>query len=258
MIHLEDRGDVALITIDRPDRRNALDMPSLDELLDVHRRVDGARVVVLTGAGGHFCAGADLKAMAAGEDAVHLDLPPAPGPLGVSREVLGKPVVAAVEGAAVAGGLELALWCDLRVAAEDATFGVYSRRFGVPLVDLGTVRLPRLIGHSHAMDMILTGRGVSAQEALMMGLANRVVPTGQALNAAVAMATQIAAYPQTCLRADRRMAIEQWDLDNERWHLREYLLGRNVLMSGEVADGVRRFASGQGRHGTSVPPRHGA
>ena len=167
-------------------------------------------MAVLTGAGGTFCAGADLKAIAAGEQRRLTE--DAPAPLGPTRLLLSKPVLAAVEGHAVAGGLELALWCDLRVAAEDAVFGVFCRRFGVPLLDLGTVRLPRLIGHSHAMDLILTGRGVSGEEALRMGLVNRLVPKGQALEAAVQLAHELANFPQRCLRSDRLSAYEQWSL----------------------------------------------
>jgi enoyl-CoA hydratase len=162
---------------------------------------------------------------------------------------LSKPVIAAVEGYAVAGGLELALWADLRVAAESAVFGVFCRRFGVPLIDLGAVRLPRLVGHSHAMDMILTGRPVDAQEAKLMGLANRVVPDGHARAAAVELARTIAAFPQMTMRSDRQVAIEQWDLDDERWHQREFLLGRNVLLTGEAYEGAARFVQGAGRHG---------
>jgi enoyl-CoA hydratase len=158
-------------------------------------------------------------------------------------------VIAAVEGYAVAGGLELAVWADMRVASTSAVFGVFCRRFGVPLIDLGAVRLPRLVGHSHAMDMILTGRPVDAEEAQMMGLANRVVPDGHARTAAVELARTIAAFPQKTMRSDRQVAIEQWDLDDERWHMREFMLGRNVLMSGEAQEGAVRFESGAGRHG---------
>ena len=169
--------------------------------------------------------------------------------MGPTRLRLTKPVIAAIEGHAVAGGLELALWCDLRVAADDATFGVYCRRFGVPLVDLGTIRLPRLIGHSHALDLILTGRGVSGEEALRMGLANRIVESGQALNAAIELAQQLAAFPQNCLRSDRLSAYEQWDLTWDEAMRNELQGGKEVLASDETLEGAQRFTSGQGRHG---------
>jgi enoyl-CoA hydratase len=172
-------------------------------------------------------------------------------PLGVSRMRLNKPVIAAVEGHAVAGGLELALWCDLRVAAEDAVFGVYCRRWGVPLVDGGTIRLPRLIGQSHALDLILTGRGVSGQEALMMGLANRIVPKGKALEAALALAADLARFPQGCLRSDRLSAYEQWDMNMDAALRNETRRGMQVLRSGETLEGARRFAAGHGRHGSA-------
>src|SRR5512143_1162032 len=204
-VRYETDGAIATVTIDRPQVRNAVDGPTRIELADAFRRFDAddaLAVAVLTGANGTFCAGADLKGVAEGGG--NRVTEEGDGPMGPSRMLLSKPVIAAVEGFAVAGGLELALWCDLRVAAEDAVFGVYCRRWGVPLIDGGTIRLPRLIGHSHAMDLILTGRGVSGEEAQRMGLANRLVPPGQARDAAVALAQELAALPQTCLRSDRR------------------------------------------------------
>ena len=241
---------VAVITIDRPDVRNAVDGPTAALLAAAFRRVeddDDLTVAVLTGAGGTFCAGADLKAIADGRgNRVEIE---GDGPMGPSRMLLDKPVIAAVEGHAVAGGLELAVWCDLRVAATDATFGVYCRRWGVPLVDGGTIRLPRLIGHSHALDLILTGRGVSGEEAHRMGLANRLAEPGQALTGALALATELAALPQICLRNDRRSSYEQWGLGLDDALRRETELGLETLRSGESLDGATRFASGAGRHG---------
>jgi enoyl-CoA hydratase len=248
---LTDRDqDVLIVTINRPEVRNAVDIPTAEALLGTfqeYEREDRARVAVLTGAGGTFCAGADLKAIAAGQRRRLVE--DGPGPLGPTRLLLSKPVLAAVEGHAVAGGLELALWCDLRVAAVDAVFGVFCRRFGVPLLDLGTVRLPRLIGHSHAMDLILTGRGVQGEEALQMGLANRLVPDGQALDAAVRLAHELARFPQRCLRSDRLSAYEQWSLSYEDALRNELRRGREVIESGETAAGAASFARGQGRHG---------
>lgn len=252
MLHTETDGPITIVTIDRPEHRNAIDGPTADALRRAFQTFEAdasQSVAVLTGADGHFCAGADLQALASGERMLRIEPPPAPGPLGCTRMRLSKPVIAAVEGYAVAGGLELAIWADMRVAAESAVFGVFCRRFGVPLIDLGAVRLPRLIGHSHAMDMILTGRPVDAAEAHVMGLANRVVPDGQARTAAIELARTIAAFPQRTMRSDRQVAIEQWDLDDERWHMREFMLGRNVLASGEAAEGASRFAAGAGRHG---------
>lgn len=216
------------------------------------------RVAVLQGSNGCFCAGADLKAVASGDAELSsfpeldgdLELLDERGPMGPSYLRLSKPVIAAVSGHAVAGGLELALWCDLRVAEEDAVFGVYCRRWGVPLVDGGTVRLGRLIGHSNAMDMILTGRPVDSHEAKAMGLANRVVPSGCALTEAVTMAEQIATFPQQCMLNDRRSACEQWDLSFEQAMANENSLGRETLMSGETVAGAGRFASGKGRGGS--------
>jgi enoyl-CoA hydratase len=214
-VRVERDGDVVVVTIDRPKVRNAVDRATADQLVAAFEAFDAddtASVVILTGAGGTFCAGADLRAIADGRgNRVEIDMT-APGPMGPTRMLLDKPVIAAVEGFAVAGGLELAAWCDLRVAARDAVFGVYCRRWGVPLIDGGTVRLPRLIGQSHALDLILTGRGVSGDEAVRMGLVNRICEPGAALAAALDLARQIAIHPQLCLRTDRRSAYEQWDL----------------------------------------------
>jgi len=244
-------GDrVAVVTIDRPEVRNAVDAATANALADAFRRFDeeeGALVAVLTGAGGSFCAGADLKAVAAGEPReISAE---ADGPMGPTRLRLGKPVIAAIEGHAVAGGLELALWCDLRVVAEDAVLGVFCRRFGVPLIDLGTIRLPRLIGHSRAMDLILTGRPVPAKEAALIGLANRVVPTGKALDVAIDLAKEIASHPQRCMRSDRRSAIEQWGMTEEEATKNELNLGLETIQTGETATGAARFTKGAGRHG---------
>ena len=250
-VHYETDGDICVVTIDRPQARNAVDGATAQALYEAFKRFDADEalsVAILTGAAGAFCAGADLKGVAAGPgNPVHRegDL----GPMGPTRLTLSKPVIAAVEGYAVAGGLELALWCDLRVAAEGATFGVFCRRFGVPLIDLGTVRLPRLIGQSRAMDLILTGRPVGAQEALTMGLANRLVPDGQALQAAIDLARQIAGFPQLCLRNDRRSALEQWSLDWDAATAFEIGVGMETLRSGEAAAGAARFKGGEGRGG---------
>ena len=252
-LKLEQDGPVTVITIDRPERRNAVDSVCAGQLRDAFLAFDAdpdASVAVLGGARGTFCAGADLKAVAEG------DRRPIPdqgsGPMGPTRLTLSKPVIAAVEGYAVAGGIELALWCDLRVAAEDVVFGVFCRRFGVPLCDLGTVRLPRLIGHSRAMDLILTGRAVPAPEALEIGLANRVVPPGQALAASIALAHELAALPQICLRSDRMSALEQWGLSEEEAAVNEARRGRAVVSSGETLEGALRFAGGAGRGGTAL------
>jgi enoyl-CoA hydratase len=241
------------VSIDRPDRRNAVDRPTADALLTAFEAFDAdasASVAVLTGAGGTFCAGADLQAIASGTgNRVTED---GPGPMGPTRLALAKPVIAAVEGHAVAGGLELAVWCDLRVAAEDAVFGVFCRRFGVPLVDGGTVRLPRLVGEGRAMDLILSGRPVGASEALAMGLANRVVPSGTALEASIAWGAELAALPQVCMRNDRRSALAQWDLPVDEALLVETRLGLDSLSSGEALEGAARFAGGAGRGGSTV------
>ncbi len=242
--------DVLVVTIDRPEVRNAVDRATADALASAFREFDADATLsaaVLTGAGGFFCAGADLRV--ADELRTEED---GDAPLGVSRLLLGKPVIAAVEGHAVAGGLELALWCDLRVAAEGAVFGVFCRRFGVPLIDGGTIRLPRLIGQGRALDMILTGRAVDAEEALRMGLADRVVPTGNALAAALTVAHELAALPQTCLRSDRTSVHEQWSLSTADALLNESRRGLAVIASGETALGAERFARGDGRHGTPI------
>lgn len=248
---LTDRDDdVLVVTINRPEVRNAVDIATSEALLGAFEEYDHddrARVAVLTGAQGTFCAGADLKAIASGQRRRLVE--DGPGPLGPTRMLLGKPVIAAVEGHAVAGGFELALWCDMRVAADDAVFGVFCRRFGVPLLDLGTVRLPRLIGHSHAMDLILTGRGVHGDEALRMGIANRLVPRGQALGAAIGLAHELARFPQRCLRSDRLSAYEQWSFSYDEALRNELRRGRDVVESGETAAGAASFAGGQGRHG---------
>ena len=252
-LHVERRGPVTVVTIDRPDRRNAVDRPTADALLTAFESFDAdpsASVAVLTGADGTFCAGADLQAIASGTG--NRVTEGGPGPMGPTRLALSKPVIAAVEGHAVAGGLELAVWCDLRVAAEDAVFGVFCRRFGVPLVDGGTVRLPRLVGEGRAMDLILSGRPVGATEALAMGLANRVVPSGTALEASIAWATELAALPQVCMRNDRRSALAQWDLPVDEALVVETRLGLDSLASGEALDGAARFAGGAGRGGTTV------
>ncbi|MBB4210838.1 enoyl-CoA hydratase [Rhodothalassium salexigens DSM 2132] len=249
-VRVETADRVTTVTIDRPARRNAVDRATAEALHDAFTAFDrnpAAHVAVLTGAGGAFCAGADLKALAAG-DANRLSAE-GPAPMGPTRLDLAKPVIAAVEGPAVAGGLELALWCDLRVAARSAVFGVYCRRVGVPLIDLGTVRLPRLIGQSRALDMILTGRAVAADEAERIGLVNRLVDDGQALAAAHALAQDLARLPQTCLRNDRRSALDQWALDRPAAQANEFRLGLATIASGETAQGADAFSAGAGRHG---------
>jgi enoyl-CoA hydratase/carnithine racemase len=246
---VERRGPVTVVGINRPDRRNAVDRDTAQRLADAFRAFDAdddAAVAVLRGAGASFCAGADLHAVSAGRG--NRVEPDGDGPMGPTRLRLGKPVIAAVHGHAVAGGLELALWADLRVADETAVFGVFCRRWGVPLVDGGTVRLPRLIGASHALDMVLTGRPVDAHEALRMGLANRVVPAGRALDAAVELAGQIAAHPQTCLRHDRASLLEQDHLDEAAALRNEHEHGLVSLAAG-AREGAARFAGGAGRHG---------
>ena len=260
-VRSEKRGDVTIVTLDRPQVRNAVDGATARRLHEAFLAFDAdadARVAVFHGANGHFCAGWDLQygarmarqeggaGVLAGLEFAPGDAQP-PGPMGPSRLLLSKPVIAAVSGAAVAGGMELALWCDLRVMEEDAYFGVYCRRFGVPLIDGGTVRLPRLVGLGHAMDLILTGRKVEADEALRIGLANRVVPPGGALEAAVALAQQLAKFPQATLLADRMNAYAQWDKP-----LAEALHGeweRSKARIAEGLEGAARFASGEGRHG---------
>ncbi|MFO1114838.1 MAG: crotonase/enoyl-CoA hydratase family protein [Beijerinckiaceae bacterium] len=242
-------GPVRILTIDRPAARNAIDPETAEALHDAITRFDAdsaASALVLTGANGNFCSGADLKAVSGRESFSHD--PAGRGPLGPTRLVVNKPMIAAVEGYAVAGGLELALMCDLRVASTTAVFGVFCRRWGVPLIDGGTIRLPRVIGQSRALDMILTGRPVAADEALSFGLANRVVAAGEALAASVALARQIAAFPQACMRSDRRSALDQWSLDMPTALRQEAFLGdRSLHVDGR--DGAARFASGEGRHG---------
>ncbi|QHE75208.1 crotonase/enoyl-CoA hydratase family protein [Hydrogenophaga sp. PBL-H3] len=253
------QGEIWIVTLDRPEVRNAVDSPTAHALHAAFLAFEDdatAKVAVFHGAHGHFCAGWDLQygaRLAAQGETSGLDLDfnasdlRALGPMGPSRLQLTKPVIAAVSGAAVAGGMELALWCDLRVMEEDAYFGVYCRRFGVPLIDGGTVRLPRLIGMSHAMDLILTGRKVEATEALRMGLANRVVPNGQAREAAITLARQLAAFPQATMRADRESALAQWDLPLGEALLQEWQRGKARIP--DALEGATRFAAGQGRHG---------
>jgi enoyl-CoA hydratase len=250
-------GAVAVVTIDRPERRNAVDSATALALalaIEAADADEAVSVLVLTGAGGAFCAGADLQALAAGDRVDDPDALSAEGrgPMGPTRLRTAKPVIAAIEGPAVAGGLELALWADLRVVASDATLGVYCRRFGVPLIDLGTVRLPRLIGHSRAMDLILTGRGIDGVEAERIGLANRVCPPGEALATAVALAHDLAALPQRCLRNDRLSALEQWDLSEDDAMRNEMARGLDTIGSGETLGGATRFAGGAGRHGAAA------
>lgn len=244
-------GRTTVVTINRPQVRNAVDAETAAQLASAFRAFDAddaSDVAVLHGAQGHFCAGADLKAVAAADGANRLS-PEGDGPMGPSRMQLGKPVIAAVAGHAVAGGLELACWCDLRVAERSAVFGVYCRRWGVPLIDGGTVRLPRLIGHSRAMDMILTGRAVHAEEALAMGLVNRVVEDGAALAGALELAQQLSRFPQNCLRSDRLSALQQWGMTETAAIGREYDFGLAVVESMETLEGAGRFAAGRGRHG---------
>ncbi|HLG62303.1 MAG TPA: crotonase/enoyl-CoA hydratase family protein [Ktedonosporobacter sp.] len=247
-------GTVFVVTINRPAVRNAIDGPTAAALAQAFRAFDADEtlsVAILTGADGTFCSGFDLTAVADQTRTLQV-AEEGDGPLGISRMLLSKPTIAAVEGYAVAGGLEIALWCDLRVAAENATFGVYCRRWGVPLVDGGTIRLPRLIGHSHALDMILTGRGVTGQEALSMGLANRLAPQGGALAMAIALAQDLARFPQICLRSDRLSSYEQWSLSLDGALRNETRRGLQVINSGETREGARRFAAGHGRHGSST------
>ena len=260
-VRVERDGPVTTVILSRPEVRNAVDGPAARALADAFlafERDPDAQVGVFVGDHGTFCAGADLKAVSSGSG--NRVVPPRTGaafdpladdgPMGSSRMLLSKPVIAAVAGHAVAGGLELALWCDLRVVEEDAVFGVFCRRWGVPLVDGGTIRLPRIVGHGRALDLILTGRPVGAQEALAMGLANRVVPRGRARAEAEALAREIARFPQICMRADRRSAYEQWDLPYDAALANEYRLGMQAIASGETRAGATRFASGRGRGGS--------
>jgi enoyl-CoA hydratase/carnithine racemase len=249
-VHVETDGPVLIVTIDRPERRNAVDQVTAVALRESFERFsadDALRVAILTGANGTFCAGADLKAIMEG-DGNHIDTH-GPGPMGPTRLDLDKPVIAAIEGFAVAGGIELAIWCDLRVAATDATLGVFCRRWGVPLVDGGSIRLPRLIGASHANDLILTGRGVGGDEALRMGLVNRLSSPGEALADALLLAHELAALPPLCMRSDLRSTKDQWDLSIGEALVQESELGLATIMSGETQEGAARFAGGEGRHG---------
>ncbi len=250
-VKVELRERITIVSIARPQVRNAVDGDTARSLAAAFAAFDAdpdSDVAVLYGEYGNFCAGADLKAIASASGGNALS-PDGDGPMGPSRMVLGKPVIAAIAGHAVAGGLELALWCDMRVVERSAILGVYCRRWGVPLIDGGTVRLPRLIGHSRAMDLILTGRGVAAEEALQMGLANRVVPDGDALVVALALAQQLSRFPQNCLRSDRFSACEQWGMPLEDALHNEFERGLAVIDSRETVEGATRFASGKGRHG---------
>jgi enoyl-CoA hydratase len=251
-VRVEREGPVTTVILDQPEVRNAVDRATAEALADAFRAFDAdeeAAVAVLWGAGGTFCAGANLKAVAAGDG--NRVAPDGDGPMGPSRMVLGKPVIAAVAGHAVAGGLELALWCDLRVVEEDAVLGVFCRRWGVPLIDGGTVRLPRVVGLGRALDLILTGRAVDAQEALAIGLANRVVPSGASRAAAEALAREIARFPQLCMRHDRLSAYEQHDLSLDDALANELRHGMAALEH-EALAGAQRFASGAGRHGAGA------
>jgi len=253
-VHIQEDGPVTIVTLSRPEVRNAVDRRTAQELADAFRAFESdraARAAVLTGDQGQFCAGADLKKIAAGQPN-RVD-PTGDGPMGPTRMKLSKPVIAAIAGYAVAGGFELALWCDLRVMEADAVMGVFNRRWGVPLIDGGTVRLPRLIGLGRALDLILTGRPVSAEEALQMGLANRVVPQGKAKEAALELAHRIAAFPQLCLQSDRMSAIEQFDLNFKDAMANEFNHGQTAMQK-EAVGGATRFAEGAGRHGKFGPP----
>ncbi|SDN53010.1 crotonase/enoyl-CoA hydratase family protein [Streptomyces wuyuanensis] len=250
-VRIERDGPVLTVVLSRPEARNAVDGPTAALLADAFRRFDAdedAAVAVLWGEGGTFCAGADLKAI--GTERGNTVTADGDGPMGPTRMRLGKPVIAAVSGHAVAGGLELALWCDLRVVEDDAVFGVFCRRWGVPLIDGGTVRLPRLIGESRAMDLILTGRPVPAAEAYDIGLANRLVPPGESRRAAERLAREIAAFPQLCLRHDRLSAMEQHGLPEPEALAGEHRHGLVPLHAGETRSGADRFAEGAGRHGS--------
>ena len=251
-IRVEKKDVVTTIIIDNPEVKNAVDGPTGKALANAFREFDKdkkAKVAVLWGDHGCFCAGANLKAMVEGiHNRINTDMTK-DGPMGPSRMVLSKPVIAAVAGYAVAGGLELAIWCDLRVVERDAIFGVFCRRFGVPLIDGGTVRLPRLIGLSRALDLILTGRPVNAEEALAIGLANRVVEVGQSRPEAEKLAREIAKFPQICMRHDRLSAYEGFDLNFERAMENEFKHGVKTLLSGETLKGAKRFKKGEGKHG---------
>jgi enoyl-CoA hydratase len=252
LVQIESRGPVAVVTLNRWESRNSVDRATAAALAETFRRFEAEEkwsVAVLSGAGGAFCSGADLKGLAEPDRMLRLE-ENGDGPMGFSRLLLSKPVIGAVEGHAVAGGLELALWCDLRVASRDAVFGVFCRRWGVPLMDGGTFRLARLIGHSRALDLILTGRGVSGEEAVAIGLVNRLVEKGQALSSAIELANTIAAFPQRCLRSDRVASYEQWSLSPAEAIRNEFRRGMQVIDSGETAQGAAQFANGAGRHGS--------
>jgi len=250
-VKIEKNGKVMTVIIDRPEARNAIDGPTGQALADAFREFekdDSAFAAVLHGAGGNFCAGADLKAIVSGKNFNRVE-PEGDGPLGPSRMALSKPVIAAVAGYAVAGGLELALWCDLRVVEKSAVFGVFCRRWGVPLIDGGSIRLPRLIGLSRALDIILTGRPVEASEAFAIGLANRIVDEGRSREEAEKLAAQIAEFPQTCMRNDRLSAYEQSGMDLDAALKNEFQRGLTSLKSPELMEGVKNYSQGKGRHG---------
>ncbi len=249
-VRIDKSGAVFTVVLSRPERRNAVDRHTAQSLAEAFREFEAdeqAAVAVFHGEGGNFCAGADLKGVSEGGGNVTRS--EGDGPMGPTRMVLSKPVIAAVAGYAVAGGLEMAIWCDMRVAEKSAQFGVFCRRWGVPLIDGGTVRLPRLIGHGRAMDMILTGRAVGAEEALAIGLADRVVADGTSRQEAEALAAQIASFPPQCMRSDRRSACEQWGLGHSEAMRNEFYRGLEVIHSGETLEGAARFAAGAGRHG---------
>jgi enoyl-CoA hydratase len=257
---VERRDRIVTITLNRPQARNAVDSATAQALAAAFasfERDDNLHVAVLTGAQGTFCAGADLREVAGGGRPQVVQTQ-GPGPMGPTWMLLSKPVIAAIEGYAVAGGLELALFCDLRVAARDAVFGIFNRRWGVPLIDLGTVRLPRLIGQGRALDLIITGRPVAADEALAIGLVNRLTEKGEALETAQELARTIAGFPQAGLRGDRMSAYEQWSLDWEQARDNELRHGLETLKSGEAVAGAARFASGAGRHGSFTNPKAGS
>ena len=252
-VRVEHHDAVTVVTIDRPEVRNAVDGPTAAELAEAFRGFeadDTKRVAILTGAGGYFCSGADLKAMAGDPERRNRVDPEGDGPMGPTRMVLDKPVLAAIEGYCVAGGLELALWCDLRIAARDAQLGFFDRRWGVPLIDGGTIRITRLIGQSRALDMLLTGRAVGAEEAHAFGLVNRVTEPGRALEVALELANDIARFPQQVMRADRRSALAQWGMPLEDAMRQEFDWGITAAASGELEEGAARFADGAGRHGS--------
>lgn len=251
---IEQRGTTTIVTVDRLERRNAIDLPTANALIAAFEAFDadkGSHVAVLTGAGGAFCAGADLVAIAAGERKP-LKRDGKFAPIGPTRLKLSKPVIAAIEGPAVAGGMELAAWCDLRVAARSSFFGMYNRRFGVPTCDLGGIRFPRIVGHGRAMEIILTGRRVNADEAFNIGFVNRIVDSGAALSSALTLAEEIGGYPQTALRNDRKAFIDSWDLSETDAIANEIDLAHATLASGERLAGATNFAEGAGRHGTAV------